>query len=138
MSEIERVHARQIVDSRGNPTVEVDVQLGSGAAGRAAPSVAAGGRSTSLPIWPLAWRVRNAASAPFASQTVAGKGRSAPRSNRCATVRSSRAATAGRARGNSSTSTAEPRLVSVTGPTFIPRSRSPRCRAWNGIASSTA
>ncbi len=35
MSEIEQVHARQIVDSRGNPTVEVDVVLKSGAAGRA-------------------------------------------------------------------------------------------------------
>jgi enolase len=36
MSEIERVHARQILDSRGNPTVEVDVELRSGASGRAA------------------------------------------------------------------------------------------------------
>src|SRR4051794_29124456 len=36
MSAIERVHARQIADSRGNPTVEVDVVLHSGAAGRAA------------------------------------------------------------------------------------------------------
>jgi enolase len=36
MSEIERVHARQILDSRGNPTVEVDVELRSGARGRAA------------------------------------------------------------------------------------------------------
>ncbi|HEX2413956.1 MAG TPA: phosphopyruvate hydratase [Thermoleophilaceae bacterium] len=35
MSEIEQVHARQILDSRGNPTVEVDVLLKSGAAGRA-------------------------------------------------------------------------------------------------------
>jgi enolase len=35
MSEIERVHARQILDSRGNPTVEVDVELRSGARGRA-------------------------------------------------------------------------------------------------------
>ena len=44
MSEIERVHARQIVDSRGNPTVEVDVVLKSGAAGRAAvPSGASTG-----------------------------------------------------------------------------------------------
>jgi enolase len=38
------VHARQIVDSRGNPTVEVDVALKSGAAGRAAvPSGASTG-----------------------------------------------------------------------------------------------
>ncbi|MGH3101446.1 MAG: phosphopyruvate hydratase, partial [Thermoleophilia bacterium] len=44
MSEIERVHGRQILDSRGNPTVEVDVLLKSGAAGRAAvPSGASTG-----------------------------------------------------------------------------------------------
>jgi enolase len=44
LSEIEKVHARQIVDSRGNPTVEVDVVLKSGAAGRAAvPSGASTG-----------------------------------------------------------------------------------------------
>jgi enolase len=44
MSAIERVHARQILDSRGNPTVEVDVLLHSGAAGRAAvPSGASTG-----------------------------------------------------------------------------------------------
>ena len=44
MSEIDRVHGRQILDSRGNPTVEVDVVLRSGAAGRAAvPSGASTG-----------------------------------------------------------------------------------------------
>ena len=44
MSEIDQVHARQIVDSRGNPTVEVDVLLKSGASGRAAvPSGASTG-----------------------------------------------------------------------------------------------
>jgi enolase len=44
LSEIEKVHARQILDSRGNPTVEVDVVLKSGAAGRAAvPSGASTG-----------------------------------------------------------------------------------------------
>src|SRR3989440_9426532 len=44
MSEIERVHARQILDSRGNPTVEVDVTLRSGSSGRAAvPSGASTG-----------------------------------------------------------------------------------------------
>jgi enolase 1/2/3 len=44
VSEIERVHGRQILDSRGNPTVEVDVLLKSGAAGRAAvPSGASTG-----------------------------------------------------------------------------------------------
>jgi enolase len=44
MSRIERIHARQILDSRGNPTVEVDVVLQSGARGRAAvPSGASTG-----------------------------------------------------------------------------------------------
>jgi enolase len=44
MSEIDRVHARQILDSRGNPTVEVEVELRSGAHGRAAvPSGASTG-----------------------------------------------------------------------------------------------
>src|SRR3954468_13425615 len=44
MSQIETVHARQILDSRGNPTVEVDLSLRSGAAGRAAvPSGASTG-----------------------------------------------------------------------------------------------
>jgi enolase 1/2/3 len=44
VSGIERVHGRQILDSRGNPTVEVDVLLKSGAAGRAAvPSGASTG-----------------------------------------------------------------------------------------------
>src|SRR2546428_2314548 len=42
---IARVHGRQILDSRGNPTVEVDVVLESGATGRAAvPSGASTGR----------------------------------------------------------------------------------------------
>jgi enolase len=44
VSEITQVHARQILDSRGNPTVEVEVTLGSGAIGRAAvPSGASTG-----------------------------------------------------------------------------------------------
>jgi enolase len=44
MSAIEVVHARQILDSRGNPTVEVEVGLESGALGRAAvPSGASTG-----------------------------------------------------------------------------------------------
>jgi enolase len=44
VSSIEKVHARQVLDSRGNPTVEVDVLLKSGAAGRAAvPSGASTG-----------------------------------------------------------------------------------------------
>jgi enolase len=44
MSKIAHVHARQILDSRGNPTVEVDVRVESGAVGRAAvPSGASTG-----------------------------------------------------------------------------------------------
>jgi enolase len=44
VSRIERVHARQILDSRGNPTVEVEIGLRSGAHGHAAvPSGASTG-----------------------------------------------------------------------------------------------
>jgi enolase len=44
VSAIESVHARQVLDSRGNPTVEVDVRLESGALGRASvPSGASTG-----------------------------------------------------------------------------------------------
>ena len=44
MTSISSVHARQILDSRGNPTVEVDLTLESGASGRAAvPSGASTG-----------------------------------------------------------------------------------------------
>ncbi|MBO0769723.1 MAG: phosphopyruvate hydratase [Solirubrobacterales bacterium] len=44
MSQIEHVHARQILDSRGNPTVEVELSVQSGAWGRAAvPSGASTG-----------------------------------------------------------------------------------------------
>ena len=51
MSEIARVHGRQILDSRGNPTVEVDVLLRSGAAGRAAvPSGASTGALEAVEI----------------------------------------------------------------------------------------
>ncbi|MGI8922064.1 MAG: phosphopyruvate hydratase [Solirubrobacteraceae bacterium] len=44
MSQIDRVHARQILDSRGNPTIEAELSLRSGAWGRAAvPSGASTG-----------------------------------------------------------------------------------------------
>jgi enolase len=44
VSQIDAVHARQILDSRGNPTVEVEIGLRSGATGRAAvPSGASTG-----------------------------------------------------------------------------------------------
>ena len=47
MSAIADIVAREILDSRGNPTVEVDVVLDSGAAGRAVGDADAG-----------AWRTR--------------------------------------------------------------------------------
>ncbi len=58
MSQIEHVRARQILDSRGNPTVEVDVALRSGAHGRAAvPSGASTGEfeATELRDGGAAW-----------------------------------------------------------------------------------
>src|SRR5262245_34704833 len=48
---IERVHGREIVDSRGNPTVEVEVTLEGGAFGRAAvPSGASTGEREALEL----------------------------------------------------------------------------------------
>ena len=45
------IHAREILDSRGNPTIEVDVTLQSGAAGRAAvPSGASTGEHEALEL----------------------------------------------------------------------------------------
>ena len=44
MSYIASIHGRQVLDSRGNPTVEVDVTLSDGSFGRAAvPSGASTG-----------------------------------------------------------------------------------------------
>ena len=51
MSEIIHIHAREILDSRGNPTVEVDVDLASGAFGRAAvPSGASTGEHEAVEL----------------------------------------------------------------------------------------
>ncbi|HLB25397.1 MAG TPA: phosphopyruvate hydratase, partial [Nitrospirota bacterium] len=51
MGEIADVFAREIIDSRGNPTVEVDVILESGAMGRAAvPSGASTGKREALEL----------------------------------------------------------------------------------------
>jgi enolase len=51
MSLIETIHAREILDSRGNPTVEVDVWLDDGAFGRAAvPSGASTGEHEALEL----------------------------------------------------------------------------------------
>jgi len=50
---ISRIHAREILDSRGNPTIEVDVSLEIGALGRAAiPSGASTGEHE-------AWELRD-------------------------------------------------------------------------------
>src|ERR671922_1369380 len=51
MSTIIEVHAREILDSRGNPTVEADVTLSSGAQGRAAvPSGASTGEHEAVEL----------------------------------------------------------------------------------------
>lgn len=51
MSEITAIYAREILDSRGNPTVEVDVELADGAFGRAAvPSGASTGSMEALEL----------------------------------------------------------------------------------------
>jgi enolase len=50
-TKISRVHARQMIDSRGNPTVEADVLLDSGTLGRAAvPSGASTGEHEALEL----------------------------------------------------------------------------------------
>lgn len=51
MSQIASVHAREILDSRGNPTIEVDVMTASGYFGRAAvPSGASTGENEALEL----------------------------------------------------------------------------------------
>ncbi len=51
MTSIKNIHAREIIDSRGNPTVEVDVTLSSGAIGRAiVPSGASTGEHEALEL----------------------------------------------------------------------------------------
>jgi enolase len=51
MSSIETIHAREILDSRGNPTIEVEVILDEGSAGRAAvPSGASTGAYEALEL----------------------------------------------------------------------------------------
>ena len=49
--QIEKIHARQVLDSRGNPTLEVDVRLSGGATGRAiVPSGASTGVHEALEL----------------------------------------------------------------------------------------
>ena len=51
MTAIKRVHAREVLDSRGNPTVEVEATLESGAFGRAiVPSGASTGEHEAVEL----------------------------------------------------------------------------------------
>mgnify|MGYP003390535849 CR=1 FL=1 len=51
MSEIREIRGRQIIDSRGNPTIEAEVTLESGAVGRAAvPSGASTGEKEAIEL----------------------------------------------------------------------------------------
>src|SRR6202008_989190 len=51
MTEIAAIHAREILDSRGNPTVEADVVLADGSVGRAAvPSGASTGEHEAVEL----------------------------------------------------------------------------------------
>src|SRR5213080_2771362 len=61
---ISRIHAREILDSRGNPTIEVDVRLESGVLGRAAiPSGASTGEHE-------AWELRDGDESRFGGKGV--------------------------------------------------------------------
>src|SRR5213596_3630649 len=61
---ISRIHAREILDSRGNPTIEVDVRVESGALGRAAiPSGASTGEHE-------AWELRDGNKSRFGGKGV--------------------------------------------------------------------
>ena len=61
MSKIARVAGRQILDSRGNPTVEADVVLEDGSRGRAA--VPSGASTGSMKRWNCATPTSRAISA---------------------------------------------------------------------------
>ena len=51
MSQIDHIHAREILDSRGNPTIEADVTLAGGVMGRAAvPSGASTGEHEAVEL----------------------------------------------------------------------------------------
>ena len=64
ITSITHIHAREILDSRGNPTIEVDVQLEGGAIGRAAvPSGASTGEHE-------AWELRDGDKKRFGGKGV--------------------------------------------------------------------
>src|SRR5690348_15824983 len=63
-TKIARVHGRQVIDSRGNPTIEADVRLEGGALGRAAvPSGASTGEHE-------AWELRDSDTGRFGGKGV--------------------------------------------------------------------
>ena len=91
MSQIERVHARQILDSRGNPTVEVDVSLRSGAHGRAAvPSGASTGEFEAVELRDGGDGLAAARASPRPSATSTAR---SPRRSRAATPTTRRGST---------------------------------------------
>lgn len=53
---IKKIHAREILDSRGNPTVEVEVLLESGTVGRA--SVPSGASTGEMKLWSYAITIK--------------------------------------------------------------------------------
>ena len=74
-STIVDIHARQILDSRGNPTVEVDVELADGSFGRAAvPS----GASTGVHE---AWELRDGDKSKYLGKGVLQGGRQRQRAS---------------------------------------------------------
>ncbi len=76
MSSIVDIHARQILDSRGNPTIEVDVTLVDGSFGRAAvPS----GASTGVHE---AWELRDGDAKNYLGKVVTQGGRERQRDAR--------------------------------------------------------
>ncbi|WP_221031753.1 phosphopyruvate hydratase [Actomonas aquatica] len=72
---ITAINAREIIDSRGNPTVEVDVKLADGTLGRAAvPSGASTGENEALELRDGAVKGLKGAKAKAASARYLGKG----------------------------------------------------------------
>src|SRR3982074_2268006 len=68
---INKIHAREILDSRGNPTVQVDVRLENGALGRAAvPSGASTGEHE-------AWELRDGDKKRYSGKGVTKAGANA-------------------------------------------------------------
>ena len=75
MTTIVDIRARQIIDSRGNPTVEVDVELADGSLGRAAvPSGASTGVSEALELRDGALADKNFPKGFNAKKRFLGKG----------------------------------------------------------------